>query len=97
MLIIIICFLGPKINECNPDHPLICQYFTSTETNDMTQLEQDMYDENKGKYFMVHNGWVMGMDPSVDFASPECLVYFRRELVAWGDSVKVTFKILPKN
>ena len=58
----------------------------------MAQLEQDMYDENQGKYFMVHNGWVMGMDPSVDFASHECLVYFRRELVAWGDSVKVTFK-----
>ena len=68
---------GPKIKQCNADYPLICQYFTSNEINDLTQLEKDMYDENCSKYFMVHNGWVMGMDPSVDFASSESMVYFR--------------------
>ena len=70
-------FSGPKIKKCDPDNPLICAYFTSSEKNDLKQLEKDMYDQNISQYFMVHNGWVMGMDPSVDFASPESLVYFR--------------------
>lgn len=83
---------GPKIKKCDPDHPLICQYFTCNEAkHDLKELEEKMYQVEHGQFFMVHNGWVMGMDPSVDFASAQCMVYFRRELVAWGDSVKLNF------
>ena len=81
---------GPQIKVCSAENPLICEYFTcNEESHDLQELEQKMYDPNHAKYFMVHNGWVMGMDPSVDFASPQSMVYFRRELVAWGDSVKL--------
>ena len=88
---------GPKISECNPKNPLICEYFTCNEVkHDLNELEQKMY-ENNGNFFMAHNGWVMGMDPSVDFASPKSLVYFKRELVSWGDSVKLNYGTCPSD
>ena len=89
---------GPQIKECNPQNPLICEYFTCDMPNhDLKELEVKMYDPEFSKFFMVHNGWVMGMDPSVDFASPESQVYFRRELVAWGDSVKLNYGTCPQD
>ncbi len=88
---------GPKLKECNPRSPLICQYFTCPEkSHDLKDLEAKMY-TTAGDFYMAHNGWVMGMDPSVNFASDKSMVYFRRELVAWGDSVKLNFGSCPED
>ena len=83
---------GPKITKCNLKHPLAREYFTNQKHNekDLESLEKMMY-TTEGSYFMAHNGWVMNLDPMINFTSSKCNVYLRRELVAWGDSVKLNY------
>lgn len=56
----------------------------------VADMEGVIYGE-AGRLVMAHNGWVMNSDPLQDFADKEHdgRVYFRRELIAWGDSVKL--------
>lgn len=90
---------GPQIKVISKQYPLFQQYFTkyNVKGRSIKEIEQFMYADN-GKFFMAHNGWVMGGDPLQDFASPQPAhqtVYFRRELVAWGDSVKLRYGMKP--
>lgn len=86
---------GPLVKGISIKYPLFQTYFTKWGTKGKTikQIEEMMYTD-EGKYFMAHNGWVMNGDPLNDFAAPalgHSNVYFRRELIAWGDSVKLRF------
>ena len=86
---------GPKFRVIDISHPVFVPYFTHTGCTGKTieEIEKMMYGE-AGKFFMGHNGWTMGQDPLKDFARPQpgiSNVYLKRELIAWGDSVKLRF------
>lgn len=91
---------GPKIPKVTRKTPLATEYFTdevNEHNQDIIQIEQDVYDESKAFLFMAHNGWVMGDDPLKNFASQDSWVYLRRELVCWGDSIKLRFGDSPED
>lgn len=84
---------GPRVQEVSARHPLVPRYFTwacDVETSSLAEAEAALYGP-AGAACMAHNGWVMDADPLQDFAarSAAARVYLRRELIAWGDSVKL--------
>jgi glycogen debranching enzyme len=67
------------------------------ETTTVEEDEEHAYDPEKGKYLMACNGWVMGDDPMNNFAVYPSQVYLRRELIAWGDCVKLNYRQKPSD
>ena len=83
---------GPKLKLVTERHPIVTQYFyQSQKIKSLEDEERFVFDESLNKYILAHNGWVMGDDPLRNFASSDSNVYLRRELIAWGDSVKLRY------
>ncbi|KAJ8732396.1 hypothetical protein PYW07_014995 [Mythimna separata] len=92
---------GPKIEEVSAKHPLVPRYFTwacPVESSSLSEVEAVLYSD-AGRLCMAHNGWVMDADPLQDFAARPAAarVYLRRELIAWGDSVKLRYGDKPED
>lgn len=92
---------GPQVREISERHPLFVRYFTDNRVkcNSLADIEALMYGAS-GNFLMAHNGWVMNCDPLNDFARPQATtgnVYIRRELIAWGDSVKLRYGDKPED
>ncbi|XP_006000067.1 glycogen debranching enzyme isoform X1 [Latimeria chalumnae] len=89
---------GPKLGPITRKHPLVTKYF-AYRFQEMT-LEQEelmMHQSNKACHFLAHNGWVMADDPLRNFAESDSNVYLRRELICWGDSVKLRYGNKPED
>lgn len=91
---------GPKIEEVSAKNPLVPRYFTwacDVESCSSAEVEAALYG-GEGGTVMAHNGWVMGADPLTDFAArPAAAVYLRRDLLAWGDSIKLRYGDKPED
>lgn len=91
---------GPKYRDNNNNHPLFSRYFTpDIKEKSLEGYEKSIYTK-EGTQYMAHNGWVMGADSLNDFARPQAgrgNVYLKRELIAWGDSVKLRFGDKPED
>lgn len=71
--------------------PLVAPYFTHTQLSEFKMAREETLMDTKGEQFMAHNGWVMGCNSSEDFAGPDSMVYLKRELIAWGDCIKLRY------
>lgn len=76
---------GPKLGEVNDANPLIETYFTRLPLNETTKKH------NPDALALVNNGWVWAADAMRDNAGPKSRAYLRREVIVWGDCVKLRY------
>ncbi|XP_063431014.1 glycogen debranching enzyme-like [Mytilus trossulus] len=89
---------GPKLGKVTAKEPLMFNYFVQPTSHQGTlDFEEGTMYGDGAAHIMAVNGWVMGDDPLKNFAEPGRDVYLRRELIAWGDSVKLRFGEKPED
>ncbi|KAL0965924.1 hypothetical protein UPYG_G00288010 [Umbra pygmaea] len=89
---------GPRMGPVTRNDPIVTRYFTFPFEEKTLEDELQMMDQpEKACHFLAHNGWVMGDDPLRNFAEPGSNVYIRRELICWGDSVKLRYGNKPED
>ncbi|KAI9506252.1 glycogen debranching enzyme [Coemansia spiralis] len=46
---------------------------------------------------LANNGWIWGGNPLDNFAGPQSKAYLRREVIVWGDCVKLNYGLRPSD
>ncbi|QPH18046.1 hypothetical protein C2857_003007 [Epichloe festucae Fl1] len=82
---------GPKLGPINLENPLIESYFTRLPSNETTSKH------SARDLMLVNNGWVWGGNALIDHAGPDSRVYLRREVIIWGDCVKLRYGSKPED
>ncbi|KAK6188701.1 hypothetical protein SNE40_004828 [Patella caerulea] len=89
---------GPKIGTVTDEEPLMFGYFVIPPSHEgSVAKEESMIEGDGAKFVFAVNGWVMNDNPLRNFAEEGSLIYLRRELVAWGDSVKLRYGKCPED
>ncbi|BFZ63502.1 bifunctional 4-alpha-glucanotransferase/amylo-alpha-1,6-glucosidase [Saitoella coloradoensis] len=76
---------GPKLGAINEANPLIESYFTRLPKNEVTSKHDE------GSLALANNGWIWAANALEDFAGPRSSAYLRREVIVWGDCVKLRY------
>jgi glycogen debranching enzyme len=82
---------GPKMGPVNKDSPLIETYFTRLPLNETTKKHSPK------ALALVNNGWIWNADAMRDNAGPDSKAYLRREVIVWGDCVKLRYGKSPED
>lgn len=77
---------GPRMGEITGTNPLIETYFTRVRTRPTGEVVA-----------LANNGWIWNGNPLVDFASSKSKAYLRREVIIWGDCVKLRYGSHPSD
>ncbi|TDL23784.1 glycoside hydrolase family 13 protein [Rickenella mellea] len=78
---------GPKLWEITEQVPIVESYFT--------RIKAPKHDPSV--HSVANNGWIWNADPLQNFALPPSKSYLRREVIAWGDCVKLRYGTGPKD
>ncbi|KAG0299304.1 hypothetical protein BGZ98_010155, partial [Dissophora globulifera] len=76
---------GPKLGPITEENPMVETYFTRLPLNSRTEGHPS------GSLALVNNGWIWNADPLQDFAGKDSHAYLRREVIIWGDCVKLRY------
>ncbi|EIW79274.1 glycoside hydrolase family 13 protein [Coniophora puteana RWD-64-598 SS2] len=79
---------GPNLGEITRELPLVEAYFTRISPG----VESDPF-----TYSLANNGWIWNADPLQNFALPPSKAYLRREVIVWGDCVKLRYGDSPSD
>jgi glycogen debranching enzyme len=80
---------GPKQGPITDDNPLTDPYFTRLPVNEITKKHDPK------SLALANNGWLW--DNTSDFASAKHKSYLRREVITWGDCVKLRYGDKPED
>lgn len=82
---------GPKLGPITERSPLIESYFTRLPKNETTKQH------SPDALALVNNGWIWAADAMKDNAGPQSRAYLRREVIVWGDCVKLRYGSGPQD
>lgn len=80
---------GPKMGKISRESPLVETYFTRLPKNERTAKHDPK------SLALANNGWIWSN--VADFAGPKSRSYLRREVIVWGDCVKLRFGDKPED
>ena len=82
---------GPKLGAIGPESAFIESYFTRLPSNAATKKH------NPRSLSLVNNGWIWAANALKDHAGPDSRAYLRREVIIWGDCVKLRYGKSPED
>ncbi|KAE8356641.1 glycogen debranching enzyme [Aspergillus coremiiformis] len=82
---------GPKLGPVTKESPLVETYFTRLPANAVTKQHKPT------ALALVNNGWIWNADAMRDNAGPDSKAYLRREVIVWGDCVKLRYGNSPED
>ncbi|OJD16543.1 glycogen debranching enzyme [Emergomyces pasteurianus Ep9510] len=80
---------GPKLGPITKENPLVETYFTRLPVNEVTRKHPPK------SLSLVNNGWVWNADAMRDNAGPDSRAYLLRQVIIWGDCVKLRYGTCP--